>query len=183
MGVLNEKRCKKAYQNKTLYLDYRWHFITNRQEPNLNLARHIGDTVNTNERNQGHVAMLNIDKTKIIKVYKLAKDAAKAILQHPSAMCSAIKHSTPLNNNYWMRWEYVDSSLQEAFLQSNVLPNKQPNIRGTQIKQLHPLTNAVIQTFDSYSDVQKQLKISPKTIKKVIENNEIYKGEYRLKLT
>jgi hypothetical protein len=173
---------KKAYQNKTLYLDYRWHFITNRQEPNLNLARDIGNTVITNERNQGHVAMLNIDKTKIIKVYKLAKDAAKAILQHPSAMCSAIKHSTPLNNNYWMRWEYVDSSLQEAFLQSNVLPNKQPNIRGTQIKQLHPLTNAVIQTFDSYSDVQKQLKISPKTIKKVIENNEIYKGEYRLKL-
>ena len=98
---------KKAYQHKTLYLDYRWHFITNRQELDLYLPRDIGETVITNERNQGQVAMLNIDKTKIIKVFKLSKDAAKEILQHPSAMCSAIKHSSPLNNHYWSRWEIL----------------------------------------------------------------------------
>ena len=173
---------KKAHQNKTLYLDYRWHFITNRQEPDLNLPRNIGETIITNERNQGQVAMLNINKTKIIKVFKLAKDAAKEILQHPSAMCSAIKHSTPLNNYYWTRWEYVDAKLQDAFLESNNLPNKQPNVRGIKIKQMQAFTDEIIQTFDSYADIQKQLKISPKTVKNLLENNEIYKGEYRLKL-
>ena len=173
---------KKAHQNKTLYLDYRWHFITNRQEPDLNLPRNIGETIITNERNQGQVAMLNINKTKILKVFKLAKDAAKEILQHPSAMCSAIKHSTPLNNYYWTRWEYVDAKLQDAFLESNNLPNKQPNVRGIKIKQMQAFTDEIIQTFDSYADIQKQLKISPKTVKKLLENNEIYKGEYRLKL-
>ena len=170
---------KRAYQHKTLYLDYRWHFITNRQDPTINLPQNIGKTVITQERNQGQVAMLNIDKTKIIKVFKLAKDAAKEILQHPSAMCTAIKHSSPLNNHYWMRWENLDSSLQEDFLRTNTLPIKSANVRGTQIKAMDPITNQLVKTFASYTDLQKELNISIKTIKKLIENNDIYNGKYR----
>lgn len=170
---------KRAYQHKTLYLDYRWHFITNRQDPTINLPQNIGKTVITQERNQGQVAMLNIDKTKIIKVFKLAKDAAKEILQHPSAMCTAIKHSSPLNNHYWMRWENLDSSLQEDFLRTNTLPIKSANVRGTQIKATDPITNQLVKTFASYTDLQKELNISIKTIKKLIENNDIYNGKYR----
>ena len=170
---------KRAYQHKTLYLDYRWHFITNRQDPTINLPQNIGKTVITQERNHGQVAMLNIDKTKIIKVFKLAKDAAKEILQHPSAMCTAIKHSSPLNNHYWMRWENLDSSLQEDFLRTNTLPIKSANVRGTQIKAMDPITNQLVKTFASYTDLQKELNISIKTIKKLIENNDIYNGKYR----
>ena len=173
---------KKAFQHKTVYLDYRWHFITDRQESNLHQPRDIGETVNTQERKQGQVAMLNIDKTKIIKVFQIAKDAAKEILQHPSAMCTAIKHSSPLNNHYWLRWENVDVSLQDDFLQSNLLPTKQKNIRGIKIKQVHPITNEPVKIFASYTDIQKELKISVKKIKELIENNEIYQGEYKFKL-
>jgi len=195
---------KKAFQHKTIYLDYRWHFITDRQESNLHQTpsttstefprktsayasvflqpRDIGETVHTQERKQGQVAMLNIDKTKIIKVFKISKDAAKEILQHPSAMCTAIKHSSPLNNHYWMRWENVDVSLQDDYLQSNLLPTKQKNIRGIKIKQLHPITNELVKIFASYTDIQKELKISVKKLKELIENNEIYQGKYKFKL-
>ena len=173
---------KKAHQYKTIYQDYRWHFISNRQESNLQQPRNIGETMITQERNQGQIAMLNIDKTKIIKVFKLSKDAAKEILQHPSAMCSAIKHSSPLNNHYWLHWENVDVLLQDAFLQLNILPDKQPNIRGIQIKQIHPITNEIVKLFVSYSDIQKELKISVKKIKELIVSNEIYKGKYKFKL-
>jgi hypothetical protein len=136
----------------------------------------------TQERNQGQIAMLNIDKTKIIKVFKLSKDAAKEILQHPSAMSSAIKHSSPLNNHYWMQWENVDVLLQDEFLKINLPPTKQPNIRGIQIKQIHPITNEIVKLFVSYTDIQKELKISVKKIKELIESNEIYKGKYKFKL-
>jgi hypothetical protein len=173
---------KKAHQNKTIYLDYRWHFISNRQELRLNEPRNIGETVITQERNQGQVAMLNIDKTKIIKVFKLAKDASLEILQHPSAMCCAIKHSSPLNNHYWFRWENVSTALQNKFLESNPLPTKQKNIRGIKINLLHPNTNEVIKRFDSYTDIQKELKISVKKIKELMESNESYNGKYRFKL-
>jgi len=173
---------KKAHQYKTIYQDHRWHFISNRQEPNLQQPRNIGETIVTQERNQGQIAMLNIDKTKIIKVFKLSKDAAKEILQHPSAMCTAIKHSSPLNNHYWMHWENVDVLLQDEFLKINLPPTKQPNIRGIQIKQIHPITNEIVKLFVSYTDIQKELKISVKKIKELIESNEIYKGKYKFKL-
>ena len=173
---------KKAYQHKTLYLDYRWHFITNRQELDLQKARDIGETVIIQERNQGQVAMLNIDKTKIIKVFKLSKDAAKEILQHPSAVCSAIKHGTPLNNHYWIRWENVTSSLQNKYIEVNTLPIKQKNVRGTKIKLLHPVTNEIVKIFSSYTDIQKEMKISARKIKELIESNETYNGKYKFKL-
>ena len=106
---------KKANQHKIIYLDHRWHFISNRQEIDLYKPRDIGETVITQERKQGRIAMLNIDKTKIINVFKLAKEAAKSISQHPSAMCSAIKYVSPLNNYYWLRWENVNVSLRNDF--------------------------------------------------------------------
>ena len=173
---------KKAHQYKTIYQDHRWHFISNRQEPNLQQSRNIGETMVTQERNQGQIAMLNIDKTKIIKVFKLSKDAAKEISQHPSAMCTAIKHSSPLSNHYWIHWENVDVLLQDDFLKLNPPPTKQPNIRGIQIKQIHPITNEIVKLFVSYTDIQKELKISVKKIKELIESNEIYKGKYKFKL-
>ena len=169
---------KKAYQHKTLYLDHRWHFISNRKEINLNNPRDIGETIITRERNQGQVVMLNINKTKILKVFKLSKDAAEEILQHPSAMSSAIKFSTPLNNYYWMRWENVDKSIQDDYLLLNQLPEKQKNIRGCKINQIDPITNLLIKTFASYTDIQKELKISPKKIKEIIETKENYQGKY-----
>lgn len=174
---------KKANQFKTVYLDYRWHFIYNRQEIDLDKPRGIGETVITQERKQGQVAMLNIDKTKIINVFKMAKEAAKSISQHPSAMCSAIKYTSPLNNHYWFLWENVSASLRNDFLKSNILPVIAKNIRGIKIELLHPNSNEVVKTFDSYTDVQKELKISIKKIKELIENNESYKGKYRFKLS
>ena len=53
---------------------------------------------------------------------------------------------------------------------------KQKNVRGIKIKQLHPVTNELIKIFASYTDIQKELKISVKTVKKLLENNESYNG-------
>ena len=136
----------------------------------------------TQERKQGQIAMLNIDKTKIINVFKMAKEAAKSVSQHPSAMCSAIKYVSPLNNHYWLLWENVSVSLRNDFLESNILPIRPKNIRGIKIVLLHPTSNEVVKTFDSYTDVQKELKISVRKVKELIENNELYKEKYRFKI-
>ena len=172
---------KKANKHKTVYLDHRWHFISNRQEIDLHKPRDIGETVITQERKQGQIAMLNIDKTKIINVFKMAKEAAKSISQHPSAMCSAIKYVSPLNNHYWLLWENVSVSLRNDFLESNILPVRPKNIRGIKIELLHPTSNEVVKTFDSYTEVQKELRISVRKVKELIENAELYKGKYRFK--
>ena len=73
----------------------------------------------------------------------------------------------------------INISLQNDFLQSNNLPTKHKNIRGIKIQQIHPTTNEIVKVFLSYTDIQKELKISIKKIKELIENNEIYKGKYK----
>jgi hypothetical protein len=172
---------KKANQHKIIYLDHRWHFISDRQKIDLYKPRDIGETVITQERKQGQIAMLNINKTKIISVFQMAKEAAKSVSQHPSAMCTAIKYMSPLNNHYWLLWENVSVSLRNEFLEANTLQVRPKNIRGIKIELLHPTSNEVVKTFNSYTDVQKELKISVRKIKELIENNELYKGKYKFR--
>jgi len=63
---------------------------------------------------------------------------------------------------------------------SNVpIKQKRPRIK---IKQLHPITGELVKIFSSYTDVQKELKISVKKLKELIESNEIYQGKYKFKL-
>ena len=80
-----------------------------------------------------------------------------------------------------MRWDNIDESIKNDFLQSNVLPDKYKNIRGIKIKQLDPITDETIKVFLSYTDVQKELKISIRKIKELIENNKTYKEKYKFK--
>jgi len=81
-----------------------------------------------------------------------------------------------------MRWENVEKSIQDEYLQINSLPEKHKNVRGTKINQMDPLTNSIIKTFASYSDIQKELKISPKKIREIIETKENYQGKYIFEL-
>ncbi len=80
-----------------------------------------------------------------------------------------------------MRWESIEDSIKNDFLESNNLPDKYKNIRGIKIKQLDPITDETIKIFLSYTEVQKELKISIRKVKELIENNETYKEKIKFK--
>ena len=169
---------KLAFQHKTLYLEHRWNLI-NRDEPNQNQTREIGETVTTKQRKCGQVAMLNLDKTKIVKVYPLSKDAAADILQHPSAICSAIKYGSVLDNHYWIHLKDLHVSLKEEYEKNKPIPEKTPNIKGIKINVFNVKTNTLIKTFNSYVEINNELNISTKTIKKYMATGEAYNGTYK----
>ena len=172
---------KHAFQHKLVYLDHRWHLI-NREEPNQEQARDIGETITTVQRKCGQVAMMNLDKTKIVKVYALSKDAAADILQHPSAICSAIKYGSVLNNHYWVHLKDLSDELKEEYEKDNPIPEKTPNIKGIKINVFNVKTNTLIKTFNSYVDINNELNISTKTIKKYMATDEPYNGTYKFTL-
>ena len=169
---------KLAFQHKTLYLEHRWNLI-NRDEPNQNQTREIGETVTTKQRKCGQVAMLNLDKTKIVKVYPLSKDAAADILQHPSAICSAIKYGSVLDNHYWIHLKDLPVSLKEEYEKNKPIPEKTPNIKGIKINVFNVKTNTLIKIFNSYVEINNELNISTKTIKKYMATGEAYNGTYK----
>ena len=172
---------KHAFQHKILYLNHRWNLI-NRDEPNQNKAREIGETVTTKQRKCGQVAMLNLDKTKIVKVYPLSKDAAADILQHPSAICSAIKYGSVLDNHYWIHLKDLPVSLKEEYEKNKLIPEKTPNIKGIKINVFNVKTNTLIKTFNSYVEINNELNISTKTIKKYMATSETYNAIYKFTL-
>jgi hypothetical protein len=169
---------KLAFQHKTLYLEHRWNLI-NRDEPNQNQTREIGETVTTKQRKCGQVAMLNLDKTKIVKVYPLSKDAAADILQHPSAICSAIKYGSVLDNHYWIHLKDLHVSLKEEYEKNKPIPEKTPNIKGIKINVFNVKTNTLMKIFNSYVEINNELNISTKTIKKYMATGETYNGTYK----
>jgi hypothetical protein len=169
---------KLAFQHKTLYLEHRWNLI-NRDEPNQNQTREIGETVTTKQRKCGQVAMLNLDKTKIVKVYPLSKDAAADILQHPSAICSAIKYGSVLHNHYWIHLKDLPVSLKEEYEKNKPIPEKTPNLKGIKINVFNVKTNTLIKIFNSYVEINNELNISTKTIKKYMATGEAYNGTYK----
>jgi hypothetical protein len=166
---------KFAATNKLLYLGYRWHLI-DRNDPNPNEVKNIGDTRESVKRTVDFIAMLNIEKTKILKVFKLQKDAAKHISQHTSAVCSALKYQNPLAGYYWSFWKDLSENIKNDYTQSENLPDNLKNIRGISINKIDPNTNNIIQTYPSIVETVKELHISPRKLKEICKTNEIFRG-------
>ncbi len=166
---------KFVSKNKLEYLGYRW-FLLDRKEPNPNLPRDIGETVTTQTKKTGFVAMINLEKTKIEKVFTLQKEAAEYINQHSTAICSAIKYSNHVGGYYWIMWDDVNEELKNKYLQENTLPNAPKNTRGATVQKIDAKTNQVLEIFDSISEASKKMKISPRTFKSASANNSTYSG-------
>lgn len=167
---------KFAARNKKLYLGYRWHLI-DRADVNPNEPREIGETVETKVRKTGLVARLSLDKSSISHVYTNQKIASDAIQQHPSAICTAIKYGSQLSGSFWMLWDDVSPSLQEAFRGMNQLPNEpKRKPRGVIVQQIHPTTEEIVNQYASISDMCKAHKVSPNSIKEAALQNTPFLG-------
>ena len=172
---------KFASKNKKLYLGYRWHLI-DRNDPNPNEPRDIGQTVETKLRKTGLVACVSLDKTHVINVYSTQKQVSDDIQQHPSAVCSAIKYGSSLNGHFWMLWDDVPIALQAAYCEVKQLPKEsRRKPRGVIVQQMDATTNMVVKEYASISDACKFCKASPNSIKDAATTNLPYQG-YRWKL-
>ncbi|NBP66339.1 MAG: hypothetical protein EBU66_17020 [Bacteroidetes bacterium] len=165
---------KIAARNNLLYLGYRW-FLIDRDDPNPNEVKDIGETKISGKRIVDFVAMLNLEKTEIIKVFKLQKEAASFVEQCVSALCNAIKYNTPLSGHYWVFWNELDEELKSVYTQKQNLPDNIIKPKAHQVFKIDPITNKVLETYPSITDAAKIMHLSPKTLKLVAKTNEIYK--------
>jgi hypothetical protein len=166
---------KFAARNKLVYKNYRWHLV-DRTENNPNEIRDIGTTVYHKEKKKGFIATLNEEKTEILKVFANQKDVGEHFGQHPSAICTALRFNTKVNNNYIYLWDNCENSLQDKYLSKNALPIINSNSkRGFKIQKINE-KNEVVETYNSISDLCKKCNVSPKTIKKYADTDNIYNG-------
>lgn len=172
---------KKAAKQRIPYMGYRWFFI-GRDDPEPSSVHDIGMTVVAKTKTTGMIAMINLDKNKVLNVFPHQKRAADYITQEVSAMSIAVKTNKHLSGSYWVHWDDVNEDMKKAFLDRNQLPEKVVNIRGVVIEQVDTKTNKVIQTHNSITDVAKAFKMSTRKVKALAQDNAVYKGfMWRLK--
>jgi hypothetical protein len=166
---------KEAIKTNTIYKDYRWAEL-DRSLPDDTIQK-LPDTIESKTIKNGYVAMLNLDKSKIVNVFCDQKAAAEDRKFTSSASVSnAIKRGSVSGGHYFMMWHDCNQELKDEYLKTNTLPQKRVAVNGVQVEQLHPITNEVLKYYPSCEDVVKEYKISRQTLKSAIEYSYIVKG-------
>lgn len=175
----NQLGIREASKQKSLYKGYRWYELS-RALPD-DTVQDIGETVTdirTNPNN-GLVAMLDIKKEMIVKVYRDQKEAGKdRNFKSAAAVCMAIKMNRLSSGHYFKMWHECDETLMDDYLitRGHTLPEPRPRANGKSVFQVHPVTKAVVKEFSSVADVIKDMRISRRSLFTAIECKTFVKG-------
>ena len=177
MQNTSSSQIKTSSKHKTLYHGYRW-YLVDRRDPTPHEVKEIGKTVKTAQKRMGFVAMMDIEKSFVKRVFESQLKAAEYVFQSPAAICTAVKYGSAISGHFWTNWEEVDSSLREAFTNSNTIPCRKPNIRGKQITRTNPVTNEVVCVYNSLSEAAREAKVSINSIKLANSLKHIHQSTY-----
>lgn len=181
---LSVSRIKHAIENKTIYKKYRWMFLA-RDFPNDYVQKMEPTQESKSIPNNGLVAMIDLNKSNIMKVFMDQKDAsADRKFKNGAAICKAIHQGTQSGGFYWKMWATEScekfpnfDEMKETYLQKNTLPEPRVS-NGIQINCLDPETKAVVKTYNKIQSIVREHKLSRETLKKAIHNQTLLRGFY-----
>lgn len=162
----------KAVTENTIYNGFRWAFVDRNLDPNV--IHDLPPTKLTKTQNLGYIAKLNKEKTKILNVYLDRKTAA--ILNNyssSSALDTPVKNISLTNGHYYMLYDKCSIHLTYEFQ----LDYGKPILYKNGIGQFDT-NNNLIEEFVCKYDCIKKLKMSNKTLAKVLSENIPYNGFY-----
>jgi len=165
---------KNAIDNNITYKNFRWAEL-DREMPD-DTFQTLPETVEKKKNVKiGFVAMLNLDKNKIVEVFCDQKEAGiQRKMTSTASICKAIKRNSISSGHYFMMWADCSKDLQDEYLSHSKLPSKRVN--GIEVLQLHPITDKIIENYVCIEDVIKKYKISRQTLKSACEFGIIAKG-------
>lgn len=166
---------KRAIENNTVYKEYRW--INLKRELPDDTFQELNETEKSTETKIGYIAMLNLDKTRIMNVFcdqKAAMEDRK--FTSTASISNAMKKQTISGGHYFMLWMNCDEELKIEYLKNNNLPEKRINKTTIQVEQLHPITSVFIKKFTRLEDVVKEYRISRKTLRNACSYDLVLKG-------
>lgn len=164
---------KIAAKNRHLCAGFRWHLV-DRDDATYDQPKDIGETVVVSHSNIGTVAMLDLDRTRILQLFSTQREAARSVSQHASAISSAIKYATPLSGACWCMLAELDTEMVNAFKRENNVPVTQR--RGVKVQSLDPETGAVLKEYPSIMIACKECVVSPKSIKTAAMRGAVHNG-------
>ena len=162
----------KAINENTVYHGHRWAFVDRDADPTILAA--VQPTRQTHAQNVGYIAKLNADKSEILNVYIDRKTAAKNNgYESSSALDNPVKFETQTNGHYYMRYEKCSDELKDGFVEKHGDPLLYKDGVGQ-----YDQNNILVCEFVCKYDCIKQLKMSDKSLAKVLDVNVMYNNFY-----
>jgi prophage antirepressor-like protein len=171
----SQSALKAAIVKRTEYKGFRWANLE-RALPD-DTVQDIGETAAGAAPRQGMVAMLQLDRTRVVQVFCDAKAASEdRHFSNGAAISAAIQRGSQSGGHYFVMWTDVAPKLQHEYLARATLPAKRVRSNGRAVEQLHPATRAVIQRFSSVEDVRKAVRISRANLDTAITHGLVANG-------
>lgn len=172
----NMSQIKKAVSGDKLHAGYRWHFV-NRDDPTYAESKVIPPTrYSGQKRDYENLALLNLRKTEIIKVFNKQKEVADYLEQSNASVCLALKYGNIIGLEYYcFKLKDVDEELVNKYLEENQIP-EDVRLNTKKVERIDQNTKEVLETLNSITDVQKKYTISPKVLESCTKTGKPYKG-------
>ena len=172
----NMSQIKKAVSGDKLHAGYRWHFV-NRDDPSYAESKVISPTrYSGQKRDYENLALLNLRKTEIIKVFNKQKEVADYLEQSTASVCLALKYGNIIGLEYYcIKLKDVDEELVNKYLEENVIP-EDVRLNTKKVERIDQNTKEVLETLNSITDVQKKYTISAKVLESCTKTGKAYKG-------
>ena len=162
----------KAVNENTVYHGNRWNFVDRDADPTI--LTNIQPTKQTNAQNVGYIAKLTADKSQILNVYIDRKTAAKVNnYDSPSALDNPVKNMSLTKGHYYMLYDKCSDELKDGFVEKY----GHPLLYKDGIGQYDANNNSICE-FVCKFDCIKQVKMSDKSLAKVLDTNVMYNNYY-----
>jgi hypothetical protein len=166
-SAIKRPSVNKAVRENTVYQGFRWQLVDRELDPQT--IHQLEPTKKTRPQNLGYIAKMNKEKTEIINIYIDRKTAA---VQNGYASTSAldipVKNNILSNGFYYMLFDSCED-LKEKWIEEN----GECILYKDGIGQ-YDSENNLIKEFTCKYDCMTQLKISQKSMEKVLDKDVMY---------
>jgi hypothetical protein len=170
--ILKRPSINKAVIENTVYHGFRWAFVDRNQDPTV--LHNLPPTKKTKQQNNGYIAKLPKDKTHISTVYIDRKTAAiQNGYSSISALDNPVKNESITNDHYYILFDNCDENLKQEFINRH----GEPFLYRDGVGQ-YDMNNELVREFACKFDCIKQLKMSDKTMAKVLDKDIAYNNYF-----
>ena len=162
----------KAIVENTIYCGFRWQLVSRDRDPEI--ITDLKPTKVTRLQNTGYIAKLDSEKKQILDVYLDRKTAARLNNYISiSSLDDVVKYNKLSKGHYYILFHMCEEDVKNNFLERHGEPLLYKNGIGIYDKE-----NNLIREYICKQDCIKGLRVSDKTLTKVLDKNIIYNNMY-----
>ena len=169
---------KAAIDSRTVYRDRRWALLDRKMLNNT--IQNVGETqVMTHTRpKKGMVAMLSLDRSRIVDVFcDMLAAAQDRQFSTVAAISTAVKDGRRSGGHRFEMWDRLTSELRDAYVaHGKPLPDPRPRVNSQPVEALHPVSRELHRSFPCIQEVIKEMHVGRASLQQALASEVPLRG-------